>query len=459
MPSEEKCRLVQRIEKQPESKNLPPGRTFSAVTGRTGACTPGWSAIRRRYLFTLSEPLSTSGPAPRVLRTALHRSLLIAGIVLIAFNLRPALAAVGPLIAYIRQDTGLSNTALGLLTTLPVLAFGMVSAFMTVVTRRLGMEATLAASMGLLSVGIGLRMFPSVWLLFGGTALLGVAIASGNVLLPSLVKRDFPEYSGVMTSVYSGAMGLGAALGAGVSVPLAGPLGWRGALGAWALPAVAALIMWLPQLAHRTRPRPTRTLRGSFKDLGRSWPAWQVALFMGLQSLTFYAVLAWLPEILQSRGLGAGYAGWMLALSQGAGILGAIVIPVWADRLARQGRLVGALAVLEGIGLAGILFPGGGLAPLWVALIGFVLGGSFGLALLFIVLRSADTETAAELSGMAQSVGYLLAAAGPALFGFLRDVTLGWSGPLLFLMFVLLARTGMGLGAARPQRIHIGGVS
>lgn len=386
-------------------------------------------------------------------RFVLKRFLLIAGIVLIALNLRPALAGVGPLISDIRQDTGLSNTALGLLTTLPLLAFGAVSALTPLVTRRLGIEGTLAAALLLLASGILLRTAPSATLLFGGTVLLGVAIAFGNVLLPSLVKRDFPARAGVMTSVYSSAMGIGAALAAGISVPLAEQLGWRGSLGVWALPAVLALVLWLPQLKNRTLPRHANSLGKALKDLGHSSLAWQVALFMGLQSLTFYVILAWLPDILQSRGLGPGFSGWMLALSQGAGIFGTVIIPTWAERLDDQRPIVWALILLEGASLLGLLSPSTALAPLWVSIIGFTLGGAFGLALLFIVLRTASTETATELSGMAQSIGYLLAAAGPTLFGFFHDLAHTWTAPLFFLMTVALAKLYTGLAAGRPQAI------
>lgn len=385
-----------------------------------------------------------------------HGALLVAGIILIAINLRPALAGVGPLIGHIRQDTGLSNPALGLLTTLPLLAFGVVSTLTSLVTRRLGIEAALAAALLALGVGTLLRAAPSVALLFTGTLLLGIAIAFGNVLLPSLVKRDFPEKTGVMTSVYSSVMGVGATIAAGISVPLADDLGlgWRWTLGGWALLAVVALVVWLPQLKDRTLPLHAGSLGQALKDLGRSKLAWYVALFMGLQSLTFYVMLAWLPEILQSRGLDSEYAGWMLALSQGTGILGTLVIPTWAERLRDQRGIVSLLAILESVSLVGLLFPGTALAPLWVALIGFALGGTFGLALLFIVLRTTDTETATELSGMAQSIGYLLAAIGPALFGFLHDLARGWTVPLLFLIAVLLGKLLAGLGAGRHQEIR-----
>lgn len=383
----------------------------------------------------------------------LRQGLLIGGIILIAFNLRPALAAVGPLVSAIRADTGLSNTLLGFLTTLPLLAFGVVSMFTSLFTRKWGIELTLAGALLLLMIGTILRIFSPVAALFGGTLLIGIGIAFGNVLLPSLIKRDFPHKSGWMTSLYSSMLGIGATLGAGLSIPLAGAVGWRWSLGAWAIPVVIAMILWLPQLRYRTLPAHTRSFSSSLKQLGSARLAWQVAFFMGLQSLAFYVILAWLPEILQSRGMNAQQAGWMLSLSQGVGVIGTFLIPAWAEKMKSQHALIWGLSAIEFISIAGLMVPAAPLAGLWVALIGFSLGGSFGLALLFIVLRTGNTETATELSGLAQSIGYLLAAAGPALFGLLYDISKGWTVPLLMLMLVLVAKLIFGLGAARPRQL------
>ena len=405
---------------------------------------------------TTARRAATAGPTPGAPVQAHHRPwLLVVGIVLVALNLRPALAGVGPLVADVRLATGLSNTALGLLTTLPLLAFGLVSAFTPVVTRRLGVEGALALALGLIGVGVAVRSAPSVALLFGGTAVLGVGIALGNVLLPALVKRDFAERSGPMTALYSSAMGLGAAVAAGVSVPLAAAVGWSGALGAWAVLAAVALVAWLPQLGRRTLPRRRGNTLDAIRELGASRLAWAVALFMGLQSLAFYVVLAWLPDLLQSRGLGAQAAGWMLALSQAAGIAGSAVVPLWAGRMRGQRRIVWALAAVEAVALAGLLTPTAStaLTGVWVSLLGFVLGGSFGLSLLFLAIRADTPETAAELSGMAQSVGYLVAAVGPFLFGALHDWTGGWTAPLWSLVAALGLKVAAGLPAARDARV------
>lgn len=398
--------------------------------------------------------METSTTATSTLTESQARSekfLLIAGILLVAVNLRPALASVGPLIGDIRQATGLSNSMLGLLTTIPLLAFGVISTLTPLFTRRFGIGGTLLGAMALLAAGAGLRSVSAIAALYLGTVFVGIAIAFGNVLLPSLVKRNFSENSGFVTSLYSSGMGLGASMAAGISVPLAAQfgLGWRGSLGVWAIPAVLAFFVWWPQLQRLPKSENKRSYKETMKDLGTSTLAWQVALFMGLQSFTFYVVLAWLPAILVDRGYNSTYSGWMLSLSQAMGIVGSLIIPVVAGRKKDQRGVVTFLLILETAGLAGLLFVESAWLILWVLVIGFVLGGSFGLALLFIVLRSHDADSATELSGMSQSIGYLVAATGPTLFGSLYDFTAGWTYPILLLLVVVVLKFAMGLGAGR----------
>jgi CP family cyanate transporter-like MFS transporter len=383
-----------------------------------------------------------------------RRWLLVLGIALVALNLRPAIASVGPLVADIRAATGLPNPALGLLTTLPLLAFGFLSAFASVLSRRVGMERAVAIGLVLIGGGTALRAAPSVAALYTGTLLLGVGVALGNVLLPALSKRHFPSRSGGITSLYSSMMGLGATAAAGLSVPIAVAFGWRGSLGIWVLPAVVALVVWVPQILRR--PTNDRLRRGlGLGRLGRSPLAWQIALFMGLQSLTFYVVVAWLPDLLQSRGMTEAAAGGLLALSQATGVVGTAVVPIWAGRVRDQRPIVWALGILEAVGWVGLLVPGLGLEAVWVSLLGFILGGTFGLALTLLVLRSADAESAGELSGMAQSVGYMVAAAGPPIFGWLYDVSGGWTIPLWFLVVVLAGKLVAGLPAGRAVELEV----
>ena len=383
----------------------------------------------------------------------LRRAALVSAILLIAVNLRPALASVGPLVDDIQNATGLSHAALGLLTTIPLLAFGFVSAWTPFVSRRLGMGNALAMGLALLCVGTALRSLPSIPVLFVGTGVLGIGIALGNVLLPALVKQDFPRHSGVMTSLYSSAMGLGATVAAGVSAPIGLRIGWRGALGIWAVPAALGLVAWWARSKRSSGPEANPGSSGTpLRSLGRSALAWQIALFMGLQSLTFYVILAWLPDILQSRGFTAIEAGGLLALSQATGVLGSAMVPLRAGRVDDQRTIVAALGLMEFVSLAGLILDDGGTLA-WISILGFVLGGTFGLALLLLVLKSPNVETSTALSGMVQSVGYLLAAAGPAFFGLMYDLSAAWLVPMLFLMAVLVGKVGVGLAAAGPHRL------
>ncbi|HET7478601.1 MAG TPA: MFS transporter [Rubrobacteraceae bacterium] len=388
----------------------------------------------------------------------LRSALLVVGVVLLAANLRPAIIAVASLIGEIRPDAGLSNGTAGLLTTLPLLAFGLLSPVAPRLARRFGMERVLFAGLVVLAAGILLRSQGTVAALFLGTATLGAAIAVGNVLLPAVIKRSFPDRVGLMTSVYVTALAVSAALAAGVSLPISDQLGagWKTALAVWAIPAFVAAAVWLTQLGRGRQvdgPDGTSGAPGKVSGLWRSALAWQVTLFMGLQSLAYYAALAWLPEILRDGGMGAAGAGWMLALAQTVGIAAMFLAPVLAGRTPSQRGVVVASVALSGAGVLGLLVGGIGLAPVWVALLGLGQGACFSLALTFFALRSADPAHAAALSGMAQSVGYLLAAAGPFLFGILRDATHAWTVPLMLLLTIVVCLLITGLGAARDAQV------
>jgi CP family cyanate transporter-like MFS transporter len=389
-------------------------------------------------------------------RPRLRSFLFVLGIVLLAANLRPALTSVAPLIGEIRADTGISNGVAGLLTTLPLLAFALLSPVAPRVARRFGMEGVLLASLLVLAAGILLRWMGTIAALFLGTTVLGAAISFGNVLLPGLVKREFPERAGLMTSVYSTSLGTSAAVAAGVSVPLAqlDGIGWRGALAVWALPVFLAGVAWLPQLGRKDLPDASAPGSPGTRDLWRSPLAWQVTLFMGLQSLAYYVTLTWLPEILQAEGMAAARAGWMLGLSQAVAIVAMFSAPVVASRRPSQRRVVAVAATVSGAGALGLLVAGSAAATVWVVLLGLGQGASFSLALTFFALRSPDPAHAAALSGMAQSVGYLLSAAGPFLFGVLRDATGAWKVPLALLLAITACLLIAGLGAARDA--HVG---
>lgn len=383
------------------------------------------------------------------------RTLLLVGILFVSINLRPALSSIGPLIDMIREDVGLSDTLLGLLTTLPLIAFGVVSTMTPLFTKRFGIGNTILGALILLTAGIGIRSVGGNFELYLGTILLGIAIAFGNVLIPALIKRNFPHKAGFVTSLYSGIMSLGAAFAAGLSVPLADELnlGWRGSLAVWAVLAVLALIIWVPNIKRINRTPPSRGFKEAMKKLSGSLLVWKMAFYMGLQSLAFYVILAWLPAILLDRGYDDSYAGWMLSLSQATGIIGAIVIPIWAGSRKDQRLVIVSLIIVEVIALIGLMIPGIGMVELWVGLIGMVLGGTFGLALLLIVLRSKDAETAAELSGIVQSIGYFIAATGPFIVGVIYDLTQVWNYALVLLVVVAIIKLVLGIDIGRDKKV------
>ncbi len=402
-------------------------------------------------------PVSKTKDEPRNPR--LRMVLLVVGVLLLTLNLRACITGVGPLLGPIRAEDGLSGTLAGLLTTLPLLAFGVISPLAPRLARRWGIESMLLASMVGLSAGVLLRSLPALSLLFVGTALLGAAIAISNVLIPSLIKRDFQRHVGLMTAIYSTLVSASGAIADGVSIPLAenGGLGWRGSLAFWALPALLTALLWLPLL--RGRPRQLIASTQISKQITRGvWLsplAWQVTLFMGLQSLTFYATIAWFPTLFESHGLSPSDAGWLLSLLQLSGVVGSFVAPQLAGRMRSQRVLVAASILLALISYAGILSGRFELIVLWCLLLGLAQGAYLGLALLFFILRTPDARSAAELSGMAQAIGYLLAATGPLLIGWLHDISQGWTVPLLALAVIVLILLGVGMGAARDALVRL----
>ena len=381
---------------------------------------------------------------------------IIIGIVLISLTMRSPLTSVGPLVGSIRESLGLSNTGVGLLTTLPMLAFALLSPFAPILARRFGVERTMLYALVLLMAGIAIRLLPATASLFAGTALLGLAIAVCNVLIPSMVKRDFSRQVGLMTGVYSVSMNLCGAIASGVSVPLARNLGfgWNGALVIWGALALLAALFWLPQVrASHASSRTTTSGASARRSLWRSPLAWMITIFMGMQSLFFYVLIAWLPEIMTSRGLSEDSAGWMLSLFQIAALPVAFIVPIVAGRMKNQRSLVIIMTILLFVSLGGLYFGGYAFISLWIILLGIGGGFAFSLAMIFLSLRTKGAHDAASLSGMSQSVGYLLAATGPILFGVLHDITASWNFPLLLLLVVSALLFISGLGVSKNRTV------
>lgn len=387
----------------------------------------------------VAEPSESRDTAP--VPSAMVRFLLGASLVLIAFNLRPVFSSASALLPEIRDVFGLSSAAASLLTTLPVLCLGLFSPVAPILARRIGTERTLLAIVFLLAIGTAARGLDSVPLLYLGTALAGACIAVGNVLLPGLVKRDFPDKAALVTGWYTMALCAGAAGGAGLTIPLQAMLGGsvNGALAIWAVPAVVVALLWFPQvLSSRNRAKRERyAVRGMWRDR----LAWHVTLFMGLQSALAYCIFGWLVPILRDRGLDGVTAGAVVSVSVMVQAVACLILPHLAVR-GRDQRLINvALSVLAVTALLGLQFAPLSTVWLWAVLQGIGQGGLIAVALTVIVLRTKDPHAAAQLSGMAQCVGYSLAAIGPLLVGFIQ----GWTGSFAWSAILFVA---LGLGTA-----------
>ncbi|WP_044747358.1 CynX/NimT family MFS transporter [Bacillus alveayuensis] len=381
---------------------------------------------------------------------------MIAGIIFAAFNLRPAITSVGPLIGYIREDLGISNGVAGLLTTIPLIVFAVLSPLAPKFASRYGNETAIFAGLVVLLAGMIIRTFGAMIGLLLGTVLIGVGIAIGNVLLPGIVKERFPDKIGLMTSVYSTAMGMLAGIASGLAIPLSEGLkfGWKNALLFWAMFVILAICLWFPLISGKQRSAEPPTVHISNVFLLRSPLAWQVTFFMGLQSFLFYSMVAWLPEILQADGLSASTAGWMLFLVQIAGLPATFAAPALSDKYADQRRIVAVLGAIYLAGLVGLLYGGPLLLIVfWIILIGIGQGASIGLVLALFGLRTRSSEQASALSGMAQSIGYLLAAFGPILIGVLYDKTHSWVVPILLFIAVCVMMIIAGLNAGRNKYV------
>jgi MFS transporter, CP family, cyanate transporter len=402
-----------------------------------------WDLGRVTVVRTAKEP-----------RTGLAKVLLVVGFLLIAANMRAALTSVGPLLETIRRDIGLTAGQAGFIGTLPLLTFSAISPQVPRLARRFGIDLMLWLAMAMLVVGIVLRSLPVAGLLWVGTVLLGAAIAVANVLLPSMIKRDFPDRIGAVTGVYTAVIGVVASTAAGVAVPLAGvfPGGWRTALGCWAGFALVALAVWSPQLRRRHRAPEQETVKP--RAPWREPLAWEVSAFMALSACGFYTMLAWFPSIVVSTGASEEYAGWMLFVYQIVGVVMSGVIPLLLPRLADQRPVAAGGALLAMLGYLGLLVVPGA-AAVWAVLTGVGAGTLFFLALAFFSLRAADPRSSASLSGMGQSIGYLFAALGPVAIGALHDWTGGWTAPLAVLAVLAAVHTVVGLRAGRDAHVRV----
>lgn len=361
--------------------------------------------------------------------------VLFLGILLVSFNLRPSITAVGPLIPMIREDLSLSNGWSGFLTTFPLLTFATFSLFSAAIGKKLGNPLAILLALVLILAGTIIRVMGSAEILFLGTGLTGIGIVICNVLLIPLIKNRLPSKIGIVTASYTTGMTLFAAIASGISAPLAIDLGlgWRGSLLSWSVLLLLGIIIWIPQLKFKVAPG-NRSEHDVKVNVWKTRLGWQVSMFMGVQSLLFFTLISWLPDMMIARGLSAVEAGVLVSLMQIIGLSGSFLAPIIAVKFKDQVGIVWALGIMYLIGFSSLF-----LEVLWVnyiglALVGISLGSSVSLAYTLIGLRTKNERTTAALSGMVQSTGYYLAAMGPLLFGVAFDIFHNWD----FLIYLML---------------------
>lgn len=381
-------------------------------------------------------------------------ALLAAAVIFAAVNLRPSVTSIGPLLDKAQADLGASATWAGLLTTMPGLCFAVAGLAAPALARRIGISASVALSLGVLALGLVIRVLDGPLVVLGGTLVASAGIALGNVLIPVVVKDSFPARIGMMTGVYTAALQGGGALGSAAAPPMDDLLGgWREAWAGWAALAVVALALWLVAVRGGlpgTGKDGGRRERG--RSLMRSPLAWTVTVFFGLQAFFAYIVMGWFPQVLMDAGVSRGDAGLLQGLISLLAVPISLVVPAIATRQGNQTWWIIGLGAIGLAGNIGLIVAPSASPLLWVVLVGIGMS-VFSLALTTIALRARSGADTASLSAMAQGYGYLIAAPGPLLFGLLHDLTSAWTVPLIMVAVVLVAQSVFGGLAGRNRYV------
>ncbi|PXF62472.1 MFS transporter [Kangiella spongicola] len=397
-------------------------------------------------MTTKLKPQHSAVPSGRV--------FLFVCIILIAMNLRAPFTAMAPLLEMIEKNLGLDTAAAGVIMAIPLFAFMIFSPFVPQLARRFGLELSLLYTIILIALGIIIRSYGNVPLLYMGTAIVGIGIAAGNVILPSLIKLKFPHKIPLITSSYVLMMGVTAAIYSPLVIPLAqfDNLGWRFASGVFIIIPIIAILLWAPQVRHRSREKAQKSIQHGLSPIWRFRLAWQVTLFFGCNSLLFYAMISWLPAIFNQIGLSPEKSATLHGVLQlASAIPGLILVPI-INRTKDQRGIAILVTSLNFIGLLGlILLPSG--ATFWTIIIGLGSGGGFILALSFIGLRTQSSDKATSLSSMSQTLGYLTAGIGTLALGSLADFYDNWQPVLIVCMGLCVTQGTLGIFAGRSVQI------
>ncbi|WP_037668252.1 MFS transporter [Streptomyces griseus] len=423
---------------------------------RTTTTSPTAQTLRKHRTHTTeASPASPASPT-----RAWATRLLVLGIVLSALNLRPAITSLGALLEEVRDGLGMSGSVAGLLTSVPPLCFAVFGVTAPRLARRFGPGAVVCAGMLAITAGLLIRPYAGGtggFLAASALALMGIAVS--NVLMPVIVKSWFPDRVGSMTGLYSMSLALGTSAAAAVTVPLTDALGggWQPGLAVWATLAGIAVVPWIPFVRQRgarpATPAPAREEPPAALRVTRSRTAWALAVFFGLQATAAYITMGWMAQIFRDAGVAAGTAGLLLAVTMVMGVPLAFVIPRLATRLPHQGPIVLVLGACGLAGYAGLyLAPAEG-AWAWAVLLG-VANCAFPLALTMIGMRARTGAGVAQLSGFAQSMGYLISIPGPLLVGVLYQSSGGWGLPIALMSALMVPQMVVGFLAGRDRTVE-----
>ncbi len=366
---------------------------------------------------------------------------LVLMVILLSANMRASYTGVGTIVDMIQAELGLSSTVAGMITTIPLIVFAVVCPLASGLSERVSIGKMIELALVLICVGVGLRALFGAFGLFAGTTLMAAGVGIMNSLMIALIKLRFPEHVGLVSSLYTTTMSLTTAMSMGINVPLAGHIGWRGVLAMWVLVAIPAIILWAPQAGREINRGGSQTEeKGLIFKMMRSWRAWLLLGYMGTQSMLFYCTSAWLPSILQWRGMSAGDAAGVSTIIQIISLSTTLLVPILMERMNWR-VLVMACNVCYVSGAVVFYFSPVSGPMFWTAvtLIALGIGTGFSACIYLFSARTASPGEASAISGFSQCGGYVFAAIGPVLMGRFFDMSGSWAPGMVFWFAVLVA--------------------
>ena len=385
----------------------------------------------------------------------INKQWFLLSMMLVAANLRLPITIIPPLLSTIEKNLGIPKSLAGLITSIPLITFAILSPVIVKVAKKFGNELTVFIFFILLIIGSYLRIIPTVWALMIGTFLAGVGIDSGNVLVPAMIKDHLPDQIPLGTSLYTMSMLLIGAIGTALSGIFITKISLQPTLAILSIVAIIALVFWIPNLRYNQRDTDTTTKQVNYRSVWNQSLGWLITAFFGFQSLVYYSFITWLPSVLESHGISSILASNLLTVLQLSGLPCSFIVPFLSVRKHGMRALLTMLFIGYALAPLGYLFTTSNLVFLAIITVvtGFGSGLAFNMAVVFFTEKTTNPYQTAEVSGMAQSAGYLLAAVGPVLFGFLENITASWSLIILILVIMSVLLTLSGVLIARHEPI------